>query len=478
MDFMRIVHKTLACVCVGLGLAGPARTEEQTLPDADELAAEFVALDEAYNDGRGYSESSNSASLGWGESIYLETYWNLYLITGQTCWWDKIIDHFDRMIANLSDHDGDGYLSWQTRRYSSALVRTSAFHNRGKATIRPAEPRIKDIKRAATITGHHYLLTARDADTLEIRDLTQGRALLGTVAFTSDKALRIAENVEVIITGTIQPGDAFYVETVDKKPHEYPVHQGMVLTPVARFIEAALARPADDPYHHKARAYLELIGKHFLEGNEKYWQDTGQGCGAYRFSPNPTQRYPNLLLPHNQYLALAQAWLILADVTGEDLYRTRAEAMARNFKRALREVDGAYVWNYADRFEAGQMHHSRVEDTSHGHIDIAFVVEAIRRGVVFTEADGKRFARTLMDHMWNGSTSDPKFGHLIDSPANPKFTSNGWVKLRRWDPRIAKIMATGTARQDPGLARTRNFIDIRAALKQNAAPQSAPAETP
>jgi hypothetical protein len=143
--------------------------------------------------------------------------------------------------------------------------------------------------------------------------------------------------------------------------------------------------------------------------------------------------------------------------------------MARNFKRALREKEGCYVWNYHDRVEAGKMLHSRVEDTSHGRIDIAFVVEAIQRGVVFTEADGQRFARTLMDLMWNGSTTKPMFGRYIDTTTKPVFIVNGWIKLCRFDPRIAEIMATGTARQKPGLTRTRNFIDIRAALKQNAA---------
>jgi hypothetical protein len=191
------------------------------------------------------------------------------------------------MIANLKDHDGDGYLSWQTDRYSASLVRAMAGHNRGVATIKPVLPRNINIREAAKVTGHDYLLTARDANTIEIRDVTEGRALLGSVPFVSGKKLTVAEHVEVIITGTIKEGDAFYVETTEKLMSEYPVHQGMVLVPIARFIEVALTRPAEDPYHKKARAYLDLIRRHFLQGNEKYWQNTGEDTGAFRSSPIP-----------------------------------------------------------------------------------------------------------------------------------------------------------------------------------------------
>ena len=87
----------------------------------------------------------------------------------------------------------------------------------------------------------------------------------------------------------------------------------------------------------------------------------------------------------------------------------------------------------------GRPDRSGTEDTSHGHIDVEFAVEAHRRGVVFTRADMLRFARTLTDHMWNGSLSNPTIGSRVDRKDGDARIIRGWIELCRWDPRIWDI---------------------------------------
>ena len=56
----------------------------------------------------------SSATLAWGESYYLNAYVKMYRVTRYMRWLDKVVDHFDRIVTNMSDHDGDGIPGWHT----------------------------------------------------------------------------------------------------------------------------------------------------------------------------------------------------------------------------------------------------------------------------------------------------------------------------------------------------------------------------
>ncbi len=437
----------------------------QDLPSVKQAVAAFETADKACNDGKGRSETPDSGSLGWGESSWLRDYWEMYELTGQTRWWDQIIAHFDRMIANMTDHDGDGFKSWQTQTYSTALIRAEPMHNRGTATIQAKLGKILNGKHAAQVTGHRYLIELIDVKTYAVRDATAAKVLVPRASYESGKPITIAPHVVVVVTGQPAQGDTFCIWTTAPRAIEYVVHQGMVLTPVARFIESALKRPEGDRYHTKAKEFLAVIKKHFLHGNEKCWIDTGDGAGAYRFTTEPTERYPNRILPHNQYLALARTWLILADATGDELIRRRAVAMAKNFKRALRLVDGAYEWHYWDWIENGKPGHSGIEDTSHGRIDVGFVVEATRRNVVFTDQDAHRLAKTLLARMWNGSTTQPAFGGRVNTKEGKAMPLVDWIDLGQWDPMVFQLLATNVVRASD-TRRARALPTVLVARKQ------------
>ena len=93
-------------------LEGRETTAQVAGFDPEALAKQFVGFDVSLNAGKGYSENPSSATLAWGESYYLNAYVKMYRTTRNTRWLNKLVDHFDRMVANMSDHDGDGVPGW------------------------------------------------------------------------------------------------------------------------------------------------------------------------------------------------------------------------------------------------------------------------------------------------------------------------------------------------------------------------------
>lgn len=429
----------VATVCFLSMLAGRETPAQTAGFDPQALAKQFVGFDVSRNAGKGYSESASSATLAWGESYYLNAYVKMYRATRYTRWLDKVVGHFDRMVANMSDHDGDGIPGWHTDRYSVSRMRARALHNRGTASIRPEEATVTNIEQAHEAIDAEFILERVASNRYVVKNLTRsvvvydGRYSLGQdIPGIPGFKLRLDRIPEI--------GDKFRVETWAVRPLEYAVHEGMILYPVAQFIELALG---DDNlkarYGEKARAYLDLIEERVLRKQERYWVQMAPGMGAYRFTESSAERFPNRILPHNQYLALGRVYLVLKDVSDEPLFEERAAQMAAFFKDSLKETGDAYTWAYWDWVEAGMPDQSGTEDTSHGHIDVEFAVEAYRRGVVFTRADMLRFARTLTDQMWNGSLSSPKIGSRVDRQDGDATIIRGWIELCRWDPRIWDI---------------------------------------
>lgn len=85
----------------------------------------YVALDN--NIGGNFYTNENSNALAWDESYVLRSYLELHDMTGSTSWLNKLTSHVDGMIANASDHDGDGYLGWDTYVYTPVELDNTGF---------------------------------------------------------------------------------------------------------------------------------------------------------------------------------------------------------------------------------------------------------------------------------------------------------------------------------------------------------------
>ena len=433
--------------------------------DPEALAKRFVGFDVSRNAGKAYSESASSATLAWGESYYLNAYVKMYRVTRYTRWLDKVVDHFDRMVANMSDHDGDGIPGWHTDRYSVSRMRARALHNRGTASIRPEEATVTDIAQAHEAIDAEFIVERFASNRFVVRDVARS-AVVYDGPYSLGQDIPGIPGFELRLDRIPEIGDKFRVETWAVRPLEYAVHEGMILYPIAQFIELALGdENLKGRYEEKARSYLGLIEERVLRKQERYWVQMAPGMGAYRFTESSAERFPNRILPHNQYLALGRVFLVLKDVSEDPLFKERATQMAAFFKNSLKETVDAYTWAYWNWVEAGGPDQSRTEDTSHGHIDVEFAVEAYRRGVVFTRADMLRFARTLTDQMWNGSLSNPKIGARVDGQDGDAAIIRGWIELCRWDSRIWDIYwalfnrLDGPGLEIPHILHTRAVLD-------------------
>ena len=406
------------------------------------MIGQFQLWDAMTNDGKGRSDRKTSGALGWGESSFLRNYMLCYCVTHDAYWLDKIVDHFDRMIASLSDPDGNGYLGWQSVVYSVGITRAAAVGDVGGLTIGPPLQR-PWIKRGGTTTGNEYRIELTSPAELVVRDETEDKEI-ARHAYESPLVIADVPGAKLTMKGKAKAGAKFAIKTVAPESIEYQVHDGMVTYPIAQFIEVVYGDPTlHERYMKKAEAYASLIAEHFFEKWEKTWVDLPDGSGLYKFTPHETQRFPNTSLPHNQYLAPARTWLVLQDVRGlpqREQYRDRVTKMAKYFKKHLRLKGNAYVWRYWDPLPGETHVRSRSsEDIGHGSIDIGFVVEAWRRGIVFTDEDIGRFANTYVDVMWNGDKENPRFGSRVDTNKGNKPCGLVWMRLGEADPRVWEL---------------------------------------
>ncbi|UCH36548.1 MAG: hypothetical protein JSV65_09395 [Armatimonadota bacterium] len=421
-----------------LGFVGWGEPVTAPNPLIEKMQGGLAALDADEN-----HKSADSGTLAWGEATVLTTFYWMYEATGDTAWLDRIRQRADVIFSNLSPGD-ELQPGWRTTRYSVAIVEAVADGgNTSRATIKPDPARISDIETAHKVTGHDYELRVTPAGAIEATDKTTGEQL-GVVDMPEDGHIKQIPGVVLFVEGELQAGDRFIVRTQAPKPMEYIVHDGMILTPIAKFCAAVLSgERLTAMYGDAARRYLHVMETQLIPKWEPYWHDVPDGMGVYAFQNDPAQRFPGASLPHNQYLALARTHIALYRITGKALYRGRAERMARFFKRNLRLVGSHYEWNYWDYAgpwdeEARRMAH--VEDTSHGHIDIGFVVDAYDAGIVFDREDMEHFARTVSDAMWNGSEDKPRVGARVDRSDGDKVIAFDWLHLGRFSPQTRRIM--------------------------------------
>ncbi|MCD6350560.1 MAG: hypothetical protein J7M26_00465 [Armatimonadetes bacterium] len=419
-----------------LALLGPVNGGLDLAAEAPALLEKYKAWDASYNKGLGFSDKPSSGSLAWAEARFLRNYMMAYDASGDRYWLRKVVDHFDRMVANLSDSDGDGFLAWSDVAYSVGIARVLPPPKPVSFTVSPSEVKVWYRQGGKDFTGHTYRLQFADAKTLRVLDLTAGKTL-ATLSYHDGLVLDQIPGAKFKVKGTGRPRQYVDIITLAPQHCEFQVHDGMITYPIALFIETVWHDKNLQPeFKAKADAYAKLLHDHFLLKWERTWKNVGD-AGLYCFTMNLTQRYPGYSLPHNQYLALARTWLVMADQPGvpdRDLYRERAVRMARYFKQHLQLVGNAYKWNYWDCLP-GEGIRGSTEDYSHATIDISFVIEACKRGVVFTRKDMLRFARTWVDVMWDGNREKPGFGRNVGTKGSDKSAWWEWVQLGQFDRR-------------------------------------------
>lgn len=131
--------------------------------------------------------------------------------------------------------------------------------------------------------------------------------------------------------------------------YAWGVHNGVITYPMARFVELVLSGKAPAAYRPQAERYLGEIEKTVRAFDEDWREGPGPGQGYYVFPDDMPDRVDlrGRKLPLNQQNALGLTLLVLADVTGKEAYRKKAEGLAAYFYSVIKRFpNGSYVWSY------------------------------------------------------------------------------------------------------------------------------------
>jgi hypothetical protein len=436
-------------------------------PKSDLWRHRFDVENASLNSGNGYADGTDSADLAWGESYVLQAYLTMYQSYGDTAYLDKFKAHVDQIKGHLSDPDGDQFAGWQTSGYAvqkatnrgfeqmdpaapaagwvrwqstpSTAYRTTAAGEvyAGSAALAvktnpPAGWQVVEQALASYVAGGVYEVSfygkvantgpGAAAGRLDIYDATAGQ-VLATKTFTDTSWSRYPLTFKAPPAGhtvkitcyhdnyAIAGATAFFDEVSVKLRAEYLVHDGMILAPIASFVQIVKQNPQLlAAYLAKANEYQEMLEGVPNTANKglvtKWWSNTWNEAPPVYLAANDevfgvAGYLTGTSLPHNQYLPWARLMATLYAVTGKPEYLTRAMELATTFKVNLTPNGNAVRWHYSDQVVVAD--NGRVpgtEDISHANLDVQAVIDLAQAGIMFGSADLVALRNTLLDVMW------------------------------------------------------------------------------
>jgi hypothetical protein len=186
-------------------------------------------------------------------------------------------------------------------------------------------------------------------------------------------------------------------------------------------------------YQDKANSYVEIAKRDFIEKWDKRgcWIDDGPygtyiEFNKYLKSDNlkewilaPEASRSGISHPFNKQMDVGQVCLRLYRITGDKIYRDRAEKIFFTAKSHFQYFDDHYCWNYYEPLYPGDVDLGK-KDTRHGvwvhpwrsgyqASEVDKIAEAYNYGIVFDEEDIKRIINTNLNVMWNKDKKNPRF---------------------------------------------------------------------
>ena len=455
-------------------------------------------IDAEANMGDNYHAAVTSTSLAWDESYVLQSYIEMYNVTKDTNWLDKIIHHVDTMISHTNDDDGDGYLGWYTDRYSPQLTINNGFEtgDSGDSTLPANWTRYQSNSTtayrstSATYSGSYGLVLKTNGTSWQslyqdigsyypgnkmsltidaktngvvhgwcyVIDKTTSTILAEIVVDTTSwteysvdfNAPSIAgHDVEVWMTHgsyNVTDGIAYYDNIKVKNYFQYQVHDAQITLPIAEFVKLIHDVPAlQSAYQTKADTYQNFIEDEIFpkwENTNSYygncWEQENSTHGYYKLCSSKNtyvSSTPGDQLPYNMNLVYAKMLLLMYNVNGSSTYYDRARAIVTHWHETLTNNGSSYNMFYEG---------SSVEDTSHGMLDVAAAIEFYRQGIVFNGSNIDRLTNNLTDLMWNGSLTAPTVSAATNGTGSTStFTRSlcNWTELAQFDSNVWKIAA-------------------------------------
>lgn len=186
-------------------------------------------------------------------------------------------------------------------------------------------------------------------------------------------------------------------------------------------------------YKDKISLYVKTAKKDLVEKWDKrgcWYEDEPYGSyiGFNKFLKpgklnewiiDPQTNRAGISHPFNKQMDVGQVCLRLFKITGDKIYRDRAEKIFFTAKSHFQYFDNHYCWNYFDPLTPGDVdlekrntrHFVDVHPWRSGYqtSEVDKIVEAYHYGIVFDEQDIKRIINTNLEVMWNKDTINPKF---------------------------------------------------------------------
>ncbi|MFK7692704.1 fibronectin type III domain-containing protein [Paenibacillus sp. HJGM_3] len=257
---------------------------------------------------------------------------------------------------------------------------------------------------------------------------------------------------------------------------EYVVHYGMILVQWAKFILtvkadstlAASLNPQGITYASQVASLESVIDNHLVARWNKDW--------SVVYNTYLDEYNSNKSLPHNQYLALANALYLLYQAnTANKHYLLWADQMCGKWKSYVVANGTAYKWNYHDVMIPADDNSPALEDWSHAAVDIQNAILNYNRGGSWTGPEMTKLGNTIYSVMYDGNASDPGLYHNVGGTGAADGEITGaHLDLDRW---VSGIWTRGEKHRSLnwGGAAARPLMDAAKILQlhpSNAAPES------
>lgn len=481
----------------------------------------YVTWDSTH--GGDYYTDDNASNLGWGEGYVLRSYMNMYELTGSTTWLDKITTHFDAMISNASDFDGDGYLDWTTPNYSAKQVANSTFASAasGDYTLPASWTRFQSTSSTAyrsSSAGEYYpgsdtvglvlktngtswqklyqtLSTYEPGrkNSLTFNAKTNGSTAKGNAYIWDATTSTMLASVVIDSTAwkayninfdapdaghslqvwlghndySITGGIVYYDNVQVSARYAYMVHDGMIGLPIAKFIRLVNENPAVlSAYVSKANTYETFLEKNTVAK----WHDSASWVGNTWVNVSSTEGYykePSTMdtLPGVNYIPLPyNMMLVFADLQ-MTLYDVNHNADYLDRAKKVNQYFKNRLTTSGSAYEWNYWNTTTpapvAEDTSHGNLDLESAVDMYEHNLVFTGADIDKFTSAYVNRMWNGSLTSPLVSGNVTGTGNPSMVLWSWTRLSPFSADVWPITAKQFASFTPTYGyEAHNFTEI------------------
>lgn len=491
---MQLVAGLAIAVCGGGALASdsgghqkaPASHSTYTLEHVDEIIAK-----------RGLIDAEGSASFqAWSNAYIAEALAVMYRATGDTGYLDQLAERCEVVRSRRSDRMGEiDYRGRQTPGWSMSGDQNSAevtifdrfqrpilrfrgilskLNNRTEVQLDQHSDTTFTISISnstgdqgetfenvsldpqserfiESIVNRQVFVPIEMGTRVESRTDGKGSNLVRVEVIRSDPRGGFHDGAEVPIGD-----DPVRLEPLRAVFHAY---DGQILFPMLEFAHIVLIEEPglQATYGETAQLFIKEA-RQVLEEAEENWRDgPDPGEGYYVFGPYGFPFWAdNVGAPFNYLNSLGAALIRLHQVTGEALWRERAEAIGMHFKNRLRLTDeDGYVWDYwwgianegwsrEDQVSFNRPQWSgrpKVEDIAHGQQAAKFIAVAVEAGIVFDETEARRFGNTVTRQMYR--EDEQRLSYQVDGAGyRPKSAHaiGHWLDLAPYHPDLAPLL--------------------------------------